>query len=144
MHLDDLPETLYFEKYEINENYRNARKITDYVVQNLHINMIPVGLNGIQKTVSNIPEIIFSDDDRIAVIVEDDSVILEMNIGNVNLNFFSQTNEIVRGSYNIIQVIDAKGLEFEKVIVIQEGMNKNQLYVACTRAISELYIVDGE
>lgn len=34
-----------------------------------------------------------------------------------------------------------KGLEFEKVIVVQRGMDKNQFYVACTRAISELYVV---
>lgn len=35
----------------------------------------------------------------------------------------------------------AKGLEFEKVIVIRKGMSHNQFYVACTRAIEELYVI---
>lgn len=34
-----------------------------------------------------------------------------------------------------------KGLEFEKVVVVQKHMSDNEFYVACTRAISELYVI---
>ena len=37
MQLDDIPEEIYYDKYEIKENYRNAREITTYVKDNLNI-----------------------------------------------------------------------------------------------------------
>lgn len=141
MQLDDIPEEIYSDKYEIKENYRNAREITTYVKDNLNIAMEPYGLEGIQKTVEEIPEITVADDDRVAVIVEDDSMISADIREKMKLNFYSDSKEILRGIYNVIPVTMTKGLEFEKVIVVQRGMDKNQFYVACTRAISELYIV---
>ena len=59
----------------------------------------------------------------------------------MRFTFYSDSKEILRGIYNVIPVTMTKGLEFEKVIVVQRGMDKNQFYVACTRAISELYVV---
>lgn len=141
MQLDDIPEEIYSDKYEIKENYRNAREITTYVKDNLNIAMEPYGLEGIQKTVEEIPEITVADDDRVAVIVEDDSMISADIREKTKLNFYSDSKEILRGIYNVIPVTMTKGLEFEKVIVVQRGMDKNQFYVACTRAISELYVV---
>lgn len=47
MQLDDIPEEIYSDKYEIKENYRNAREITTYVKDNLNIAMEPYGLEGI-------------------------------------------------------------------------------------------------
>lgn len=41
----------------------------------------------------------------------------------------------------MIPISLAKGLEFEKVIVFQKGMTENEFYVACTRAITELYVI---
>lgn len=141
MRLEDIPEEIYSDKYEIKENYRNAREITNYVKDNLNIEMEPYGLKGIQKTVEEIPEIIVADDDRVAVIVEDDSMISADIREKMELNFYSDSKEILRGIYNVIPVTMTKGLEFEKVIVVQRGMDRNQFYVACTRAISELYVV---
>ena len=139
--MDDIPEEIYSDKYEIKENYRNAREITTYVKDNLNIAMEPYGLAGIQKTVEEIPEITVADDDRVAVIVEDDSMISADIREKMELNFYSDSKEILRGIYNVIPVTMTKGLEFEKVIVVQRGIDKNQFYVACTRAISELYVV---
>ena len=141
MRSDDIPEEIFSDKYEIKENYRNAREITNYVKNNLNIEMEPYGLEGVQETVEEIPKIKVADDDRIAVIVEDDSMISTDVRQKMKLNFYSETKEILRGIYNVIPVTMTKGLEFEKVIVVQRGMDKNQFYVACTRAISELYVV---
>ena len=54
---------------------------------------------------------------------------------------YSNDKEIYKNCYNIITVDKAKGLEFEKVVVIEKNMTRNQLYVACTRAINELMVV---
>lgn len=144
MQLDSIPKEIYSDKYEIKENYRNAREITNYVKDSLNIEMDSYGLEGIQKTVEKIPEITIAADDRVAVIVEDDSVISVDIRAKMKLNFYSDRKEILRGIYNVIPVTMTKGLEFEKVIVVQRGMDKNQFYVACTRAISELYVVSDE
>lgn len=144
MKLEDIPEEIYSDKYVIKENYRNAREITTYVKDNLNIEMAPYGLKGIQKTVEEIPEISVADDDRVAIIVEDDSMIQPDVREKMKLNFYSDSKVILRGMYNVIPVTMTKGLEFEKAIVVQCGMDKNQFYVACTRAISELYVVSDE
>ena len=58
-----------------------------------------------------------------------------------NVVFFDEQREIVRGAYNVISVANVKGLEFEKAIVVLSGMTPNEQYVACTRAIQELYVI---
>lgn len=103
--------------------------------------MVPVGLDGIQKIVENMPELTVAYDDRVAIIVKNNFVLSDECKQQFELNFYSESKEIVRGVYNVIPVTMAKGLEFEKVIVIQSNMSENEFYVACTRAISELYVI---
>lgn len=140
--ISEIPLRLYYEKPDfINENYRNARQITEYVNQILGMNMLPVGLNGVQRIVEDIPDISIAKDDRVAIIAENSEILMAKYRDRLELNFYLETKEIVRGIYNVIPVMLAKGLEFEKVIVFKEGMSDNQFYVACTRAITELYVI---
>lgn len=143
--ISEIPADLYDEKPEtINENYRNARQITDYVNEISGMEMIPVGLDGIQKTVEEIPELELFEDDRVAIILADKTNYFDDYKCCMDLNFYVESRKIVRGIYNVLPISLAKGLEFEKVIVIQEGMTENEFYVACTRAISELYVIPGK
>lgn len=57
------------------------------------------------------------------------------------VNYFDSNAEIQRGVYNVLTIAQAKGLEFEKVVVVKENMTRNEFYVACTRAIQELYVL---
>ena len=41
----------------------------------------------------------------------------------------------------IMYVDEVKGIEFDKVYVIPEGMGENEKYIAYTRALTELIIV---
>jgi len=41
----------------------------------------------------------------------------------------------------LLTVRQAKGLEFDSVFVFDDDMNKNECYIAYSRALSELYIV---
>lgn len=142
--IKDIPSALYTEKYEILENYRNARQIAVYIKKELSIMMFPAGLDGIQKMVTSIPDIQMESDDRIAIIVKDNSALEGGMRENLEMNLYSESKEIVRGIFNVIPVNMTKGLEFEKVVVVQSGMSKNEFYVACTRAISELYVIPGD
>ena len=143
--IEEVPEKLYDHMPKlINENYRNAKQITEYVNKELGTQMLPVGLNGIQQNVTGIPRLDIMEDDRVAIIMKDNySADLALYKHNIKFNLYSKSNEIKRGVYNVITVSMAKGLEFEKVIVVEHGMTKNQFYVACTRAIKELYIIPG-
>lgn len=139
--LTDIPNGLYTEKYQINENYRNAKQITNYVKTELGIEMLPVGLDGKMEIVNRFPDISIAEDDRVAVIVKDTGQFRrEYNIDQ-KINYYLDSKEIIRGILNVIPIFWAKGLEFEKVVLIQDGMSQNEYYVGCTRAISELYVV---
>lgn len=97
--------------------------------------MLPVGLNGVQKTVKSMPDVAIAMDDRVAVIAESVTDDLRATLKEYDVNYYEETGEIIRGIYNVLPISLAKSLEFEKVIVIQQGMTKNEYYVACTRVI---------
>ena len=44
--------------------------------------------------------------------------------------------------FDIFSVQEVKGLEFETVVVIPNGMSDNELYISYTRALNELYLLD--
>ena len=108
-----------------------------------NMNMLPVGLDGIQETVDDIPELEISPDDRVAIIYED-SYFENACYDNLPVNLYINSGEIIRGMYNVLPISKSKGLEFEKVIVLANGMSDNEFYVACTRAISELYVIENK
>lgn len=103
--------------------------------------MLAVGLNGKQKKVDMIPDLEIAQDDRVAIIVSGAPLILNDFLCDHDVVFFDEQREIVRGAYNVISVANVKGLEFEKAIVVLSGMTPNEQYVACTRAIQELYVI---
>ena len=141
---EDIPSIKEWKHYQISENYRNAREITEYVNRITNLKMWPVGLTGVQKNVNDFPQLKIEQDDRIAIIVENEATVSDTIRTAYNpeeVNFYSQSQQIQRGKYNIIALDKVKGLEFEKVVVVKGNMDMNQFYVACTRAISELYVL---
>ena len=135
--------------HSINENYRNAKEITEYVNSEMNMHMRPVGISGqVAKIELNaIPKITIDADDRVALICKKELVEnlyhYIVHTLNVKCNLISdQGNELQRGLINIVPVSLTKGLEFEKVVVAVEGMSFNERYVSFTRALNELYVVD--
>lgn len=49
-------------------------------------------------------------------------------------------DEIGPGLIALMYVDEVKGIEFDKVIVLPEGMSRNEQYIAYTRALNELVI----
>ena len=130
----------------ISENYRNAREITEYVNKKFHMDMLAIGISGEitfkEQIEFSIQEL--NTDNRLAVIYSDPGVLERFGIvhSNQHYHFVTQDDsEIVTGKINVLHIQQAKGLEFEKVQVIQTGMTSNELYVAMTRALSTLIIV---
>ena len=52
--------------------------------------------------------------------------------------------EIGNGKIAVVYVDEVKGVEFDRVFVVPDGMNKNEQYIAYTRALTDLIIVKDD
>jgi len=130
-------------EYELNENYRNSSEITAYVNKRFGMNMYKIGLPGSVKESQKLSLGDLENNDRAAIIIADEAILkqLDFNDTNANIRYYNAEGVIHKNCYNVLTVAQAKGLEFEKVVVIDKNMTQNQLYVACTRAIRDLDVV---
>ena len=130
---DNLAKKLNLNKYVLNENYRNPTEITNYCNQKFRYNILAMGLSikSVEMIRKNqINEIIIrkiKENKRIAIISKEN---MEEKI----------CNHLV--TYCDIQ--EAKGIEYNTVIVNENGMSQNEKYIAYTRALGELYIVNSQ
>ncbi|MHB1453751.1 MAG: helicase domain-containing protein [Saccharofermentanales bacterium] len=130
-----------FNRYELNENFRNTSEIAGHVNLEFGFSMAPIGIHG--EPVKNIAykelrgaiqaDLAADAANRIAVIAKDMHIIRKLGIPHEHY----EVSKIFAGS-----VWEAKGLEFDHVYVIPDGMNRNEKYIAFTRALSQLVIVD--
>ena len=130
---EDLNSIGSFSRYSINENYRNTINITTFVNSELMMEMTGLGLDGPEPDLISVEELRAvkrrtSLTDRKAVIYSDNKALLSVKD---NLDGFE-----------VYSVQEVKGLEFETVVVIPNGMSDNELYIAYTRALNELYLLD--
>lgn len=143
------------EQHELSVNYRNTYEITNYVNDALSFDskMIATGVEGkVEKIIMDMN--IISDkvinhiktNDRVAFIVKDKNkvskdILRHLNIIDIREN---KTNNIPRGRMILYSVQEAKGLEFETVIVDDIDMNENEKYVAYTRALNTLFVCQSD
>ena len=128
---NDLNEIGSFSRYSINENYRNTRPITNFINNELMMNMTALGLDG--KNVSFI-----SKTDIISIRKNSEPNERLAIIYSSNSTEDAKPKEFV-GLYGY-SVSEIKGMEFETVIVFPKGMSDNELYVAFSRALNNLYV----
>ena len=139
------------------ENYRNAKQVTNYCNERFGMNMNAINLDG--KGVHEFTEYADfkqmlelllgskADKGRRAIIVKDDKEMDEfihtfrlfqdkINCIKDDTIFFHETK------WNLLTIDEAKGLEFTTVIAITGRMTMNEKYIACTRALDELFVYD--
>ena len=54
----------------------------------------------------------------------------------------SSAGKVSRTKINVMSVYESKGLEFSAVAVYDKGMTENEKYIAYTRALRELAIIE--
>ncbi|MDE5592438.1 MAG: AAA family ATPase, partial [Clostridiales bacterium] len=130
---DRLSDLWSLERYALNENYRNAREITEYVNDLLGMNVTSLGLDG--GTVRKLPmrdmpaELNNFGDDRIAVVYSQAD---------------AATAEYLKKTVPpelLYTVVQCKGLEFERVYACG-NMTDKEKYIAYTRALDTLTICE--
>ncbi|MCR5629068.1 hypothetical protein, partial [Eubacterium sp.] len=145
---EQLKRKLIAHEFDLNENYRNTNQITQYCNDYFDFEMLLTGVEG--EPVRNITfdemiqELSMTKEfaDRIAVILPRTmskqritrAKILGNNINNISIKF--DVSKI-----SVLYVDEVKGIEFDKVYVINQDMEKNEQYISYTRALDKLAIV---
>lgn len=152
---DEYEDILDFDIYEMQENYRNASQITEYCNNQFGMKMVAIntpgkGVHELQTESEFYTEMITQllDNKRtglaaILVSIDAEARYLLDKFSNYEQKFHDMTDEefsIHRTRWNIINIDDAKGLEFSSVIVLSGRMSRNERYIAYTRALNDLYV----
>lgn len=145
---EQLKTKLIAHEYELNENYRNTNQITQYCNDVFNFDMTLTGVEG--EPVRNITfkemlqELAISaeSEDRTAVIlprtIAKTRVIRSKNVDAVKNRFSSKFDAT---KVSVMYVDEVKGIEFDRVYVVDEDMERNERYIAFTRALDKLSIV---
>lgn len=150
-----LQELDYFQRFNINKNYRNSQNVTNYCIKATGYKMIPVGVDDgeIYEVYENdeefkkvINRFIKDSSIRKAVIIreldEETKILLGNSFKGYSLNIISEENNVLRlDRINILTVSMAKGMEFDSTLIFTNGMNNNEKYISLTRALINNYII---
>ncbi len=133
--------------YLLNENYRNTQQITEYCNDRFDADVTPIGLSGekvlrFENSDKAFKELIKihkdNPDYRIAIIYRRGVEGLAEIVKEKNLECVF--NEVDPDVVSVITVEEAKGLEFEAVMVVDNYMTDNELYISYTRALDNLIL----
>ena len=131
-----------FEVYQLNQNYRNTNQIVDFVSSTLGLNMQSIGYDG-----PNVLQIkqkginaFFKDKKGLKAIICSEKV--KQEYLRKSYNDIAVKGKISKSKINIMTVYESKGLEFTSVVVVNEGLNSSEKYIAYTRALNELAVIE--
>ena len=143
----EVPQIFY-----LNENYRNTNQITQFCNDTFEMQVLLTGVDGHKvkeirrsRLEQSIAELKIGEE-RIAVILPR-SVKKKEYIDQEQLPLAIREimgDEMGNGKIAVVYVDEVKGVEFDRVFVVSDGMDKNEKYIAYTRALSNLTIVKDE
>lgn len=131
-----------FDIYTLNQNYRNTNQIVDFVSKELQTDMQSIGYDGpeIERICAKGIAKFFKEKKGLKAIICADGV--KEKYLRKAYNDLTQKGKVSRSKINIMTVYESKGLEFTSVAVVTEGMSKSEKYIAYTRALNELAVVE--
>lgn len=152
---EEYKDFLDYDYYEMMENYRNASQITEYCNRTFGMKMMPINTPGkgvhelnsysdfISETTS---QLIGTQKAGLGAIIVSNSAEARYLLDKFE-PFSQKFNDMTSDEFtvhmtrwNIINIADAKGLEFSSVIVLSGRMSEHEKYIAYTRALDDLYV----
>ncbi len=131
-----------FAVYGLNQNYRNTNQIVRYVSEKLQLDMQSIGYDG--------PEIVsitqrgiggfFKEKKGLKAVICSER--LKGEYAKKSYHDIGARGTISRSRVNIMSVYESKGLEFTSVVVVTEGMSESERYIAFTRALKDLAVIE--
>ncbi len=128
--------------YTLNQNYRNTNQIVQFVADTLRLNMQAIGYDGpkVQRITQKGVSAFFKEKKGLkAIICAQDK---KAEYARKSYNDIQARGRVSRSKINIMSVYESKGLEFTSVVVVEEGMTDSERYIAYTRALNELAVVE--
>ena len=153
----DIKDIANFDIQYMNENYRNARQITQFCNDRFQIQMRAINLDGdgVHQIRDNQGFMVIIDKlfhsplkpgiSSIIVKTGEEASYLLLLAGGLapKINdLVSEPSDLLPNKWNLLTIDQAKGLEFETAIVLSGRMTENEKYIAYTRALNELYVYD--
>ncbi len=145
---EQLKTKLIAHQYELNENYRNTNQITQYCNEVFNFDMTLTGVEG--EPVRNITFKEMLEELAVSAASEDrTAVVLPRTMSKTRVTR-STTVDAVKNHFStkfdtskvsVMYVDEIKGIEFDRVYVVDEDMERNERYIAFTRALDKLTIV---
>ncbi len=134
-----------YDSFKLMVNYRNAKSITEFVNEKLNTNMTAIGLEGDVEFVDSLNKINVNANEKIALIIKDYEVLNHNMLEGINTTYdiINMNSTIKSGVLSIIEINMVGGLEFDAAIIIEKNMSKNEKYVAYTRALRKLYLINS-
>ena len=131
-----------FEICTVDQNYRNTNQIVRYVADTLGIDMQPIGFDGVDvcRVSDRGMSAFFKDKKGLKAIICTEETKKELL--RKSYNDLSAKGTVSRSKINIMTVYESKGLEFSSVVVLPKGMSTAEQYIAYTRALKELAIIE--
>ncbi len=127
--------------YTLNQNYRNTNEIVEFVSGVLDADMVPIGMAGspVKRVELRRLSAFFRGKNGIkAVIAKEEYLPMLTKRGFRRL---AAGGTLSKTAVNVMSVYESKGLEFSVVAVFEAGMTEHELYISCTRALSELALI---
>ncbi len=122
---------LNFSYFELNENYRNPVEIVSYCNENLNTVMKPMGIS-----TQNIKFLSSISYEKLKKLATKEKYVIISNNDNLN-------KELKTLGIRVLNLFEAKGLEFPNVIIVDEkSFNNKEKYVAYTRCKNKLIVVN--
>ena len=131
-----------FVLYGLNQNYRNTNQVVDFVSQRLSVNMQSIGYDGPNVTAIKQKGInaFFKDKKGLKALICSEKTKAEYL--RKSYNDLGAKGKVSRSKINIMTVYESKGLEFTAVVVAEEGMSDSEKYIAYTRALNDLAVIE--
>ena len=131
-----------FDIYGLNQNYRNTNQIVSFVAERLGIDMQSIGYDGpkVEKIVQRGISGFFKEKKGLKAVICAESE--KANYLRKSYNDISQKGKVSRSKINVMSVYESKGLEFTSVVVVEKGMTDSEKYIAYTRALNELAVIE--
>ena len=130
--------------FTLNQNYRNTNQIVDFVSSQLPVDMQSIGYNGppVERIKPRGISAFFKEKKGLRAIICSERN--KEKYMRKAYNDLTRKGVISKTKINLMTVYESKGLEFSSVAVAIEGMTENERYVAYTRALQHLAVINEE
>ncbi|MDD6996183.1 MAG: UvrD-helicase domain-containing protein [Candidatus Borkfalkiaceae bacterium] len=128
--------------YKLNNNYRNTNQIVEYVQNDVQADMRAFGVDGppVERISARRIASFFAEKKGLKAVIcseKDKEEYMRKSYWDVG-----KKGRVSRTKVNILTVYESKGLEFSCVAAAVKNMSKAERYIACTRALKDLAIVE--